>query len=349
MKITPAIILTVFCAFTANAQPAPDMSSQENYFYASDGYAVRQYTLTAGSVNDAGTCTGSYTDNIYSVAYGNDIIHGSTNRTIYASSFSGAEGKIIQWNGTAWDVLHSDSMYYLNGGAYGCYIYYIQYNFSVTPNTQAIVRLQSDGSIDKIFEDNSLIFTVADLAVDSLGNIYCFRGAALGNTSELTVINPAGAIVASYATTLNYAMGFYGSMFMNGTLYVGQDLGTPALYPINYSGTTATMGLPVFNYYTMTDLGNSHHVVNNTTFVAEAAPQENISATMHGNYLVVNNASGHLVTATVFDASGKLLISQKVEDATTEVDMQQFRNGVYFVQIDNGQKRLLAKRVMKAG
>lgn len=349
MKITPAIVITILITATLQAQPIPDMSSEQDYFYASDGAMVRQYTLNAGIITDAGTCTGTYPGNIYSVAYGNDIIHNSTNRTIYASSFSGAEGSIIQWNGNSWDVLHSDSMYYLNGGAYGSYIYYIQYNFSVTPNTQAIVRLQNDGSVDKIFEDNSLIFTVADLAVDSLGNIYCFRGSALGNTSELTVINPNGVIIASYATTLNYGMGFYGAMFMDGTLYVGQDLGTSALFPVTYSGTTATMGMPVFNCYTMTDLGNSHHVVSNTTFVAEAAPQENISATMHGHYLVVNNQSGRLVTATVFDASGKLLISQKIEDTTTDVDMQSLPNGVYVVQIDNGQKRLLAKRIMKAG
>ncbi|MBK7390581.1 MAG: hypothetical protein IPI23_16360 [Bacteroidetes bacterium] len=54
---------------------------------------------------------------------------------------------------------------------------------STVINDQFISRLNANGTITKIFTDTTLRFTFSlDMEVDSVGNIYCFRGPAIGNT-----------------------------------------------------------------------------------------------------------------------------------------------------------------------
>ncbi len=346
MKTLPAIILCFASAIALKAQPVTDMQPQQDYFYGTDGNTIHQYTLTGGSVTDQGPCAAPYSSNLYSLSFGNDILNSSTNRTLYASAITGGMGEILRWSGTAWDVVYSDNYFYLNGGAYGNFIYFMRYDFSTTPNTQSIVRLMSDGTLQTVFQDNSLEYTVADLAVDNNGYIYCFRGTGVGNTNQMNVISPLGVIVGTYATTLNYQQGFYGSMFKDGTLYLGMDVGTPALLPVNFSGTTASLGMPVFNNNTLTDLANAHGLVAPTA-LPDFNSNNELSVNLQGDQLVIKNNLGTQVTALVFDQSGKLVVKKQLTGTYTEMDVQYFTKGVYVVQVIDGAQKVINKRFYK--
>lgn len=347
MKITTTTILALSTFVSAHAQLAMDVASDANQFYACDGNTISQYTINGGVVSTVPSCNFTCPGTIYSLAYGNDIMNASTNRTLYASTMDGWVCSLLRWSGSSWDVLLSDSLMYLNGGAYGPYIYYLVYDYNVTPNTQSIVRLQSDGTLQTVFQDNSKVFTVADIAVDSLGNIYCFRGTSVGNTTELTVISPSGNVLASYATNLNYGQGYYGAMFVEGTLYLGQeDGGNANLWPITFAGGTATMGMPVYNNFSMTDLANGHGLVSNVTAVNETPKVNNsVSASLNGNYLAINNKSGKSITADVYDGNGKRLLSENIQQENTELDMNGLSNGVYVLCVNTTTEQLLVKKI----
>ena len=155
----------------------------------------------------------------YNLSYCNNLNGGSFTPTFYNSYNSHYPS---YYNGTDW-ISTSDSvpLDIINAGGNGDYLYYM-----ATDPTAFYSRgiYKYDGhSINSIYtsSDTSRTMTVADLAVDSAGNVWFFTGHNdnLFNTDTLTVISPSGQVFNQYPFSFN-TLSAYGSFFANGQVYV---------------------------------------------------------------------------------------------------------------------------------
>ncbi len=304
---------------------APDVPCFPDVFYGLGGNYVHKLSLSGGAITDLGAVTNVSGSNIYSLAYGEDITMGSTNRTFYSTRGT-STGVILRYNGTTWDSICGVPLTYFNAGAYGRFVYFQRNSPVGQPNTQVISRLLPDGTLHPIFTDTSLIMSVADIAVDSIGRVWFFRGTSIGHTSEITVLDTTGAIVQSISTTLNNMSTIYGAIFLNGQLYIGQGTVGAMLYPVNISGNTATLGTPISIPVTLTDLANCN-LTETSTGIGESPEQPNISLQMEGASLKADvPASGRLC---VYTTTGALLKEQHLEKGSCLVGIAQ-TDGILF-------------------
>lgn len=178
---------------------------------------------------------------MYGLGFAGDFMNGSMNRTFYATHLGSNE--VAKYTGNSWVSVANDSNLYHNVAGYGNFLYLQHVATSSVINDQFISRLNSNGTITKIFTDTTLRFTVSDLEIDSAGNIYFFRGPAIGNTTELTVINSAGAIINSYTATASFSnvSTIFGMVFLGKQLYVGQGTTNGQLFPVIISGSTVSL------------------------------------------------------------------------------------------------------------
>lgn len=271
MKKNLFLLILVFAtAYVSLAQPATDLNCQQNVFYGTVGNAIHSLLFSATGVTDLGPVAPSSFSTLNSVAFGNDITQNSSNRTLYSVTQSGLSPcSILRWTGSAWATIVTDSLVYHQAGGYGPFIYFMHAFAFSGPNNQCISRLNANSMLTKIFTDTSLVFTVADLSVDSSGNVYFFRGNTVGATTELTVINPAGNIINNITTNLNNLSTIFGSMFFNDTLYIGHGATNTQLRPVIISGNSATLGTPVPIGFSLKDLASCHQPRSNSTEIKD--------------------------------------------------------------------------------
>lgn len=266
-----ALLIPVFVF----SQAAVDMSCQQNVFYGNVGNGTHGIELnSAGTgVTDLGIIAPtSGTFQLGSVAFANDFMLNSNNRTLYSTSiFSGNPKGVLKYTGSSWILIATDSMTFHNCGGYGNFLYVQHVAIGLPVNDQTIARVNANGTITPIFTDTTLAFSASDIAVDSLGNVYFFRGPTVGNTSELTVIDPTGAIIQSYSISLPNLPLMFGLFFMNGSLWFGQGTTNSVLYKVNLNGTTATLNSPITMNISMNDLAGCFEKTGEIISVGEIA------------------------------------------------------------------------------
>lgn len=344
----------VFCAVgvmtsgNLMGQAALDMPCQNTVFYGNAGSAIHRLQFNGTSVTDLGVLT-TPSQNMFGLAYGMDITQGSTSRTLYGSAVNAGfnQSDILRYDGTAWTSVVTDSIIYHNAGAYGSYIYFMHSATSGQPNNQCISRLNANGTLTKIFTDTSLVFSVADLAVDSAGNVYCFRGTSIGATTQLIVLSPAGAILQTYSTNLNNLNTFYSSMFLNGTLYLGWNTVNGQLFPVNLNGTSASLGtgVPMPAGFSLRDLANCHDSAEVVSQGLEEPNQEGVN-------VFPNPSVGGQLTLTGIDGLSQLVVTNAMGSIVWSEDISGDRcslwlrdSGLYLLRLE-GKARTVSTRVI---
>ena len=319
---------------TSFAQIASDFSCQQNYFYGSIGSGLHELELDAsgGTIIDHGLIAVPSVSQLASVAYANDITQNSSNRTFYSTSFLSSMPKgILRWTGSAWVYVLTDSLLYHNSAGYGTFVYFQHSGTPSQVNDQRISRLNANGTLTPIFTDSSLVFSVADMAIDSVGNVYFFRGTSIGNTTELTVINPAGTIINSFSTTLNHLTTIFGMMFLNDTLYVGQGTTNNQLFPVIISGTTAALGTSIPMNISMNDLASCHPKVGEVNGIHDAILPEGIQFAFSptSNSFELLNESGSGVRVQLVDMTGRLVFQGEFSIGSSNISVDVLSPGVY--------------------
>jgi len=346
---TFVVLLNLGLIISAQAQPVPDINCSPNVFFGTVGNTIHRVQFNANSVTDLGIYANSGYSTLYSVAYGYDIINNSTNRTLYsATQVFPNPCAILRYNGTSWDTVATDPLTFHNAAGHGRFIYF-QHSGSGAINDQCIARLNANGTLTKIFTDTTLKFTVADMAVDSTGNIYCFRGPAIGFTSEITVLDTNGVILNSFSTNLNNLSTLYGAMFMNGTLYLGWGTTNGLILPVIFSGATASLGtgLTVPSGFSMKDLANCHELIVNTSVneVNEIGPFIYFDP-FDGNLIIGNNSQFDRIR--IYDVSGRIILSKKCEAGSNFFRLDGVRPGIYMVALfQTNTNSIFTRKVLK--
>ncbi len=287
---------------------------------------------------------------LFSLAIGHDITEGSTNKTFYSSSGSGfGPFHVLRYSGSQWEIIDTDSVIYHNAGANGRFIYFQHGANNGEPNDQTIARLMPDGSLLTIFNDTTLRFTVADISVDSIGNIYCFRGPSIGNTTELTVIDSTGQIIGSFDTDLDGLSTLYGSAILNGTHYLGHGTTNGQFFPLEFAGSTVSMG-PSITYggaVTFKDLASCHQPsVVHTAIELDVTDRPNVQILVDHDRIIISGLSPMLHDVSLIDLHGRVLLSRSLQAPEGSISVPHVAAGIYHVVVQSGSIRKVQRLIL---
>ncbi|MBK8415489.1 MAG: T9SS type A sorting domain-containing protein [Bacteroidetes bacterium] len=317
-----------------------DIPCNPTSFYGVSANTVRELQITGQNIVDLGIITTAPFPSILAMAYANDFMNGSTNRTFYSSVV--APAAIIKYTGTSWSTIATDSLIYANAGGYGDYLYFQHISPVGQVNDQCISRLLPNGVLQKIFTDTSLTFTVADLEVDSAGNVYFLRGTFVSNTTELTVIDSSGNVINSYTadSTFSTLSFLYGMFFMNNQLYLAHGIIPPVIRPLIITGTTVSLGasilLPTITSYKDFDNCYQQPIVFSGTASLE---NDDPSISCYPNPFthettITANTSFDIDNVSVFSVHGQLAdFDIGIKNLLSKFQIKQSLPGIYFVRI----------------
>jgi hypothetical protein len=228
----------------------------------------------------------------------------------------------------------------LNCGGYGNYLYYIMYDASFLA-AQAIVRY--DGSnITTIYNlRDSVTVTVADLAVDSYGDIWFFTG--LNNNSyqsdTLNVVSPGGQLLKQYPFSYN-TMNAYGCFLLNAILYVGLGASNTAhpntILPITITSSSATAGTPIAMPGTITYLDMASCTPGSPLAVREHYALEGVIVYPNPftNKLTISNNTNESLEVILYDITARKILHQWFTNSVT-LNTEQLAKGIYLYKIKN--------------
>ena len=233
---------------------------------------------------------------------------------------------------TGWITIPTENPL-LNNGGFGT----DQYCFGLIDNSLKNLYYFDGDNLTLIETLTTDFFTAADIAVDSYGRAWVFRGNSELQTTNLSVYDNNG-LISSYQMNFN-SHGTYGAFFLNDVLYVGRSLGTgndadDFIIPITVGGNSASFGTPInFPYENYTDMASC----NVGTLSVNANPFSNPSIVVFPNPStgIFNiNSKDEITELTVLSFEGKIL--KKLDG--TQVDLTEFPNQSYILSIKTGSK-----------
>lgn len=320
-----------------------DINCDTTVFYGVVGADVHRLQKVGTVILDIGVIAPSSFGSMYGLGFAGDFMNGSMNRTFYATHLGSNE--VTKYTGTSWVSVANDSNLYHNIAGYGNYLYLQHVATSTVINDQFISRLNANGTITKIFTDTTLRFTVSDMEVDSVGNIYCFRGPAIGNTTELTIINASGAIINSYTATASFTnvSTIFGMVFLGQQLYVGQGTTNGQLFPVLISGSSVSLGTPfnLPNNISYKDFDGCHDQIPftsglstlNDELVWRIYPNPTASA------ITIN--INIPVEAAIYNVTGSLVKSFNFTTFENVIDLSDLDSGLYILKAGTRYSRII--------
>ncbi|MEZ4803771.1 MAG: T9SS type A sorting domain-containing protein [Gelidibacter sp.] len=310
---------------------------------------LHKFTKTSSSLNYAGQIgTIPNTTETAGAGLGLAIADLGDGQRFYTSDYA---GHILEFDGTSWNTLATVSDGTLNNpGGKNEFLYYQKYSpdFSVI----SIVRYQN-GMINEIWNDPATQITLADLAVDDVGNVYFFTGTnAMVDymTDTLNVMSPNGTILHQYSISFDF-LGGYGLCFLNGGLYMfftesnsdypgkmvrielsGSSAITTTQYlvpkPVVGTATNGPIYLNVQDADTCSSSGNFLGVDDVTPqdffemFPNPSTTQLHINAYQNGKL-------------TIFNALGQKVMHQDLNSGVeTILDIRTLASGMYLVNVE---------------
>jgi hypothetical protein len=104
-------------------------------------------------------------------------------------------------------------------------------------------------AISTLYIFNGSKLKIADIAVDSGGNVWCVIGPSTGTMSNsIVVISPSGQLVNQYSFSIN-TINAYGCFLLNGIFYIGFGGNNPVypntILPISFALNNAFSGIPL--------------------------------------------------------------------------------------------------------
>lgn len=322
---------------SAKALNFGSVNCNPNTFFSVDAAGISEYTLNAGVVSTIGVVLPLSTYDV-GIALCNNLDSGLFSPTFYSTYL---HFQPYYFDGTDWSLSDAGSVApstLYNPGGNGEYLYYIEYDATLTPTD--IVRYSAGTLTSVATLTASKQITVADLSVDDFGNVWFFTGPIYAGASDsLNVVSPNGQLLAQYYFPYN-TVNAYGSFMMNDTLYIGLGAANPnspnTLVPVTLSGTDAISHTPIPFVGGFSDLascspGNPRGLNDPERIVFSISPNP------VSDHLTINrsNANSEECNVTIVDALGRKVYSLKSREQKIEMDASTFSNGIYFVQISS--------------
>lgn len=298
---------------------------------------IDQFSLNAG----VATLDSTILNNAFAVslAYCNNLDTGSLSQTFYNTDGS----QIAYYNGAGWSVCPVAPSYNIyNGGGFDNYLYFT----ADIGGTGLDDIVKYDGiSLSTLYTINNPTgrsLSVADVAVDDMGNAWFFTGANGSMTTDsLLIVSPSGLLLAGYPVSF-YTQGAYGCFLLNGIIYVGLGAVNPvhpnSLLPISISNGVAVVGtaiaMPLTPNYA--DLASC----SPGTFLAVNNPVSEVSTLLYPNPAsgIINITCGASRNSLykIYDIKGSVpLITILSSDKNVSIDIRSLSSGMYILSIEN--------------
>ncbi|HKR06230.1 MAG TPA: T9SS type A sorting domain-containing protein [Bacteroidia bacterium] len=336
MKKTLTLVTASLILNTAYSQ----FSCVPNTFYGlTSTNEVVSLTLNGTTIINNGVLVPAGATPVNSLAVATDLINGSSQSFFYSST----NDSVTYYNGTNWQSVLFDPVTSHNAGGAGNYMYY-QVNSGGNPAT---IKRFDGVSLNTIYANSNLTFSVADIGVTPAGNIFFFSGQS-ANSQFLHEISPSGAVLNTWPFVFNSANA-YGCFVMNDTIYVGiGPVGGPAnsLLPVTISGATVTAGapmsMPALNFK---DLAGCSDEITGIFSSPAFEPNAIIYPNPVTEILHIETAGSATCRLKLMDVSGRLLLDKPLQSGM-EINMSNLKAGVYIAEITIKGK-IIFKRIQK--
>ena len=192
------------------------------------------------------------------------------------------------------------------------------------------------------------LYTVADIAVDSLGQAWTFVGT--NNTSWIYVYDKFGLVEIYDLFVSSYNA--YGLAFINNILYIGFGTANPvyqgALVPVYIDDNTASLGDPISFPYSFYDLAECNCVGSTTGIGIEVIEGSclNVFPNPADNYFSVNSKH-HMERIRLVDITGKVIVEEYVSCLYHTLNSSELKDGIYLLEIYINNSMVRKKVVIK--
>lgn len=328
------------------------ISCDSNLFWAINSQGLlEQFIINGTSIIPDGVID-SATPGI-ALAICNNLNGGSMSPTFYIVNVS--DTSILYYEGdTNWAaVAQTSTIRIYNAGGNGNYLYFQTDGFNYL-NGKII---KYDGhSFFTFYTYDSLYFTVADIAVDNNGNVWCFSGSTSTESQFIDVISPLGQLIKRYNFVFN-TLSAYGCFLLNDTIFLGLGSYNPvypnSLLPIffthdsAYSGTPLSM--PINTWYDLASCKTGSPLSikgNKITTTSELKLYPNPVDNMITLEIVGHLPGSYNYLLSIYNIQGQLLQNQLIIQERTELDIRILDAGVYILKLTN-RDRTEVIRVVK--
>ncbi len=311
---------------------------------------ILQWQLSGNSVSLTDTIF--QTSPMVSIAYTDNLNGGTLSRTFYGSnSYHGSD--LYYYNGQDWDTLpFPGGATVPNAGGYHSFLYYqalIHGSLS-----DAIIRfdgIHQDTIFSLPFGHN---FTIADIAVDALGNIWCMVGTQALQSDSIVVIDHSGNLIRSFAMSMNTTHA-YGCFLLNDEFYIVFGSGNPQ-YPssvvqINFSGNQAGIQQVIpFPNNDFTDVAScvpGMPLILGFGSTEQKASVPELSPNPAGSVLHIRFPleQGDTPILIVYDMTGREVLKKELNYSDQDLELSGMEKGLYLLRILSGQKMFTSRFV----
>lgn len=228
----------------------------EGRFWGVSAGVIREFTISGSTITGGATIQTAPTD-MLSLAF----CSASGPTTFYGDA---TDTGIQYFDNGIWNQVPLAQSVYNHGGS-GQHLYFVDlsndlYHFSGTSST--------------LIFDPSPSAIRSDVVVNSAGNaVVAFGPEGIGTSvTEYREYSPAGALLHTYAVTFPHTLA-WGSFMLGNVVYVAFGSSNPVyanmLLPITLSGTTGTLGTPIF--FPQSEMFDLASCTENTVGLAELA------------------------------------------------------------------------------
>jgi len=330
-----------------------------NVFYQllSNGQ-IRQFTLINNQVRlDSVLMNGALSNSLAICA---NLNGGNFSPTFYGSkdTLNGNRGAIpTYFDGSSWVPIIT-GISNLNCTCTGSNLYYYSSGNPRNQNRRQINRF--DGTnFTNVYDDRSKRIVSADLAMDSLGNIYFaiknLNSLALPPVSDsIRVISLSGQQIASYPLSIDFRNS-YGAFYINQTLYYGFGPTNPtypnALLPITFSNNTANIGTPMPMPLPPSPHRGLDMAVCNMNMVT-TIPNLKKEASLklypnpnQGNFKLSYDNNIQISSISIYDLTGRIVFHKEVNKESIELNLE-IPRGIYTINIFRSDSIINSKKLV---
>lgn len=319
-----------------------------NTFYTVNLFGdIEEFTLNGGVVTSNGVVFNTIPGT--SLAIANNLNGGTFNPTFYTTFHDDDPflytDSLFYFDGNSW--INTGTSYIgkmPNTGGIANYVYTHDFDYRS-------LKKYNGSSIQHLYYDSTGYFSIADVAVDDLGNAWTLTG-TFSASDSIIVISPTGQVVKKYPFVLN-TENAYGCMLMNGVFYIAVgDFNSSypnTLFPVTFSGNNAIMGtpiaMPVNDYVDLASCtpGSPLSVKSSSVSVCSLQIVPNPST----DFVVVSSITGFTkeATLTITDVHGAIVYRNSAITAGAKIQTHHFAAGVYSVRITDGKQKVVKKFV----
>lgn len=188
------------------------------------------------------------------------------------------------------------------------------------------------------------IFCIADIAVDHLGRAWVFVGQEDQTVESLRVYDASG-FIASYDVVSFNALHCAGTMFLDGTLFIGmgdQGIFPLSIVPVIIDGGSVDLGTPVsfpqyINLYDLASCNENILQINETESMGFHIYPNPTKDKIHVS------SDLNIQKLEIYDFQGKLLLELNSSDV---IDLGKYSTGVYYLRFFTNEN-IYVKKVIK--